>query len=95
MPAVEIADSIVQSGRETLEKAYALPHFHVFVYTHGGLGNWCHRIYKEMGRESGLWRYRFIVHLPTRKDEGASFPDRIRDFRHHYNNESIPDQTQI
>ena len=65
MPAVEIADSIVQSGRETLEKVcgrYAPQP--CYSRRSRNLGHCCHRLDGEMGWESRLRGYGFGVHIP-------------------------------
>ena len=48
MPAVEIADSIVQSGRETLEKVKE-PNTNMNLQTDAMIGYRRDRQYKEMG----------------------------------------------
>lgn len=56
MPAVEIADSIVQSGRETLEKVTDISLIQSTNLTMiKGHAN--HRKYGKMGSKSRLWRY--------------------------------------
>lgn len=74
MPCVEIADSIVQSGRETLEKV------NIFYQLNQTLINTPqeYRINREdpsMGRQGRLWRHRLFVRLTPRQDESRSIPN--------------------
>ena len=54
MPAVEIADSIVQSGRETLEKVCYLSSSEVVHLNERISGYPRYRFNQEMGRKGGL-----------------------------------------
>ena len=97
MPAVEIADSIVQSGRETLEKVClelvssacsSLQRLRI-------VGHSCDQLDQEVGREGRLWGHRFLVHLSPRQDQGTSLQDRPRHGGLHHEDEPCSGQTQV
>ena len=64
MPAVEIADAIVQTGRETLEKVRQVKRPFISV-AHGGLGYWYDRRDDEVGGKGRVRRYRFFIHISS------------------------------
>lgn len=95
MPAVEIADSIVQSGRETLEKAKSLCHLcgkpiliHISGCSH-------YRFHQKVGGEGGIRRYRLPICISSWQDEGTSFYHWTRYCRDNHNNEPGSCQVEV
>jgi DNA polymerase family B len=68
MPAVEIADSIVQSGRETLEKVWLSILSHIRKSTLSA-GRALYQLFQEVGSASCLRGYRFTFRLPSWQDK--------------------------
>lgn len=63
MPCAEIADSIVQTGRETLEKVGQT----IFMLI---VGHRSHSFQSRMGSRGGVWRYRQSLCVPSRSKSG-------------------------
>lgn len=98
MPCVEIADAIVQTGRETLERvspAFGLVGTCATDSQHIRTGEEHYTESTRLGSHCAVWRYRLPVCPSSRQNKRRGLHDRERDSRHNHSYESKTNQAEI